>query len=117
MVKEKPSKSGNKTVSADHLRTLLRFMDLPRNINELKVKLVNINQWWAAKKKSEAENVSSQSRGLRALAGLLPSLELPTNSRLSKQKRLTSPKRMILRIDKKDSTADILSYQNLHILF
>jgi len=62
MVKEKPSKSGNKTVSADHLRTLLRFMDLPRNINELKVKLVNINQWWAAKKKSEAENVSSQSR-------------------------------------------------------
>lgn len=50
----KPSKSGNKSVSADHLRTLLRFMDLPRNINELKVKLVNITQWWAAKKAAEA---------------------------------------------------------------
>lgn len=38
-------------------------MDLPRNINELKVKLVNINQWWAAKKKNEgADNYSSQSR-------------------------------------------------------
>lgn len=38
-------------------------MDLPRNINELKVKLVNINQWWAAKKKSDGDILgTSQSR-------------------------------------------------------